>query len=140
MANPHVYRQQVWDALKTLPGITAYDGHVPVKVPQDAAGFILPYVVLFAGEGGEVPGERDMSNRVDLDGIRWDFQTTSVGASPGVCAQVARAVTLRITNLEIGNSHVVPNPEGFDQPTPVRDSTETPARFMLPRQWRLETT
>lgn len=143
MANPVVYREQVLDALRTLPGITVYDGYVPERAPEDEAGYILPYVVFFAGEGGEVGGgtpERDLSNQVDLDGLEWDFQTTAVGASPGVCTQVARAVTLRVANLPLGTSHVVPNPDGFTVPAPVRDSSETPARFMLPRQWRLATT
>lgn len=143
MANPIVYREQVLDALRSIPGITVFDGYVPTNIPQDPGGFIQPYVLFTAGEGGEVGGvdpERDLSNQVDLDGLIWDFQTTSVGASPGVCVAVARAVSLRMTNYPMGTSHVVPNPDGFVVPTPVRDSSETPARFMLPRPWRLATT
>lgn len=143
MANPVVYSEQVLTALRDIPGITVYDGYVPTTVPQDTAGFIHPYVVFFAGEGGEVGGnapERDLSNQVDMDGLIWDFQTTAVGASASVCRAVARAVSLRLINFPMGNSHVVPNPDGFTVGAPVRDSSETPARFMLPRQWRLATT
>lgn len=137
--NPLIYRAQVEAALRGIPGLGVYDGHVPEKIPVDSGGYVRPYVVLFAGDGEGVP-ERDMSNRVDLGGLRWDFQTTSVGASAAVCAAVAYDVRRAISNLELGRSHVVPNPDGFNQQTPLRDSSETPARFMLPHQWRLETT
>lgn len=143
MVDVDAFRTQVLNALRTIPGITVHDGYVPEELPEDDGGYILPYVVLFAGEGGEVGGaapERDLSNRVDMDGIVWDFQTTSVGADPSICAKVARDVSLVLANLPLGNSHVVPNPDGFTVSAPVRDSSETPARFMLPRPWRLATT
>lgn len=139
MADPTLYRQQVYAALQSLPGITAYDGYVPKKLPEDENHFILPYVVLWAGAGGEIP-ERDLSGRVDIAGLRWDIQTTAVGATPGVAADVGRAVYLRLSNMELGTHCLLPNPDGFSQSVPMLDPTETPVRFMLPQPWRLDTT
>lgn len=137
--HPKEYRARIEAALRGIQGLGFHDGYVPEDIPKDERGFIRPYVVLHMGSGDEVP-ERDMSNQVDLDGIRLDFQTTSVAASAAVCAAVDYDVARALTNLELGNSHVVPNPDGFSQEPPLRDSSETPARFMSPRQWRLETT
>lgn len=142
MANepdPSLYRAQVLAALRRLPGITVYDGHVPEKVPEDANHFILPYVVVWAGAGDEIP-ERDLSARVDTGGLRWDLQTTAVGASAGITANVARDVWLALVNLPLGTHCLLPNPDGFSQSVPVLDPTETPVRFMLPQPWRLDTT
>lgn len=138
MADPTLYRQQVYAALQSLPGITAYDGYVPEDLPEDANHYILPYVVLWAGAGGEIP-ERDLSARVDTAGLRWEVQTTAVGADPGICADVARAVYLRLANLELGTHYLLPDPDRV-QTVPVLDPTETPVRFMLPQPWRLDTT
>lgn len=139
MADPIQYRAVVIAALRTLSGVTVYDGYVPAKVPTDAAGYILPYVVFHGGTGDEIP-ERDLSNLVDLGGLRWDFQTNAVAANADICARVANDVRRKLTNLPVGKAHLLPNPDGFRQETPLRDSSETPARFMLPAPWRLETT
>jgi hypothetical protein len=139
MADVITYRAETITALQAITGITVYDGHVPKEVPEDAAGYVLPYVVLWAGVGDEIP-ERDLCNEVDLGGLRWDFQTTTVAASAGLCAQVANAVRLKLTNLPMGKDRVLPNPDGFRQEVPALDPTVTPARFMLPAPWRLETT
>lgn len=133
------HRAAVLAALRTLPGVTVYDGFVPDKVPVDRAGYILPYVVLFAGVGDEIP-ERDLSGRVDMGGLRWDFQTSSVAASADIAALVAADVRRKLTNLPLGSFHVLPDPDGMRQSAPIRDTTITPARFMLPAPWRLDTT
>lgn len=132
-------RAAVMAALRTIRGITVYDGSVPTKVPTDAAGYILPYVVFFGGVGDELP-ERDLSARVDLGGLRWDVQTTAVGASADICASVAQTVRRTLTNLPLGTHCLLPNPDGFKQETPISDTSITPARFMLPAPWRLDTT
>lgn len=139
MADVLTYRAETLTALRTIAGITVYDGYVPDKVPTDAAGYILPYVVLWAGVGDEIP-ERDLCGLVDLDGLRWDFQTTTVAASAGLCAQVGNVVRLTLTNLPMGSHHILPNPDGFRQEVPLLDESITPARFMLPAPWRLDTT
>ncbi|MET4059949.1 hypothetical protein ABIB35_001494 [Arthrobacter sp. UYP6] len=139
MADALPLRAAVLAALRSIRGITVYDGYVPDKVPVDAAQYILPYVVFFGGVGDEIP-ERDLSARVDLGGLRWDIQTTSVGANPDICASVAQTVRRTLTNLPLGTHYLLPNPDGFKQETPIRDTTITPARFMLPAPWRLDTT
>lgn len=139
MADAIQYRAAVLTALRILPGVTVYDGYVPDKVPVDRAGYILPYVVLFAGVGDEIP-ERDLSGRVDMGGLRWDPQTTTVGANADICARVAQDVRRTLTNLPLGTHCLLPNPDGFKQSAPIRDTTITPARFMLPAPWRLDTT
>lgn len=139
MADPTLYRSQVMAALRALPGITVYDGHVPSAVPVDPKGYPLPYVVLWGGVGNDL-GERDLSGRVDVTGLRWEPQTTAVGATASICADVARAVWLALTNLPLGTYYLLPNPDDLGQRVPVLDPTETPVRFMLPQLWRLDTT
>lgn len=133
------YRAAVISALEVATGVTVYDGDVPDKVPEDEAGFIEPYVVLFSGDGDSLP-ETDLSGRLDTAGLRWDFQTTSVGASPAACSGVAVVVRRTLINFELGTYHVLPSPSGFTGNVPVKDTTVSPHRFMLPRMWRLDTT
>lgn len=133
------YRSAVIAALRTIRGITVYDGNVPQKVPVDAAGYVLPYVVFHGGIGDEIP-ERDLSGRVDMGGLRWDPRTTTVAANADICARVAQDVRRALTNLPLGTHCLLPNPDGFKQETPFPDTTITPARFMLPAPWRLDTT
>lgn len=124
-------------ALGSVPGITEYDGSVPVKVPE-TDGYIDPYVVLWAGTGDE-PNEQPADGRQAGDSIIWDFQTTAVGATPGICRSVDKAVSAALVNLPVGTGRVRRNPDGFNQQAPILDTQTTPARFMLPRQWRLIT-
>lgn len=133
-----VYREEVLRMLRTIPGIEVHDGEVPDEIPEDENGFILPYVVLFSGDGEALP-ETDLSGRLDNTGLRWDFQTTSVGATPSVATSVAGAVRRSLTNLPLGTYHVLPA-EGFSGQAPLKDPDTNPPRFFLPRQWRLDTT
>lgn len=133
------YRAAVVHALRVGTGVTVYDGEVPERVPEDAAGYIEPYVVLFASDGDALQ-ETDLSGRLDMAGLRWDFQTTTVGASADVCSRVAGAVRRTLTNFPLGTYHVLPSPAGFTGATPVKDTTVAPVRFVLPRMWRLDTT
>lgn len=133
------YRAAIMAALRLRTGVAVYDGEVPDDIPEDEAGFIEPYVVLFSGDGDALP-ETDLSGRVDTAGLRWDFQTTSVGASPAVCSAVARNVRLTLTNFPLGTYHVLPSPMALGVSAPLKDTDTTPARFFLPREWRLDTT
>lgn len=132
------YRAEVVRALEIATAVTVYDGEVPDEVDEDSNGFILPYVVLFSGDGDAIP-EVDLSNRRDMDGLRWEFQTTSVGATPDVAARVAGVVRRALTNRPMGTYHILPAEE-FGIRAPVKDTTINPVRFFLPRQWRLDTT
>lgn len=134
-----VYQAQVVRALEIATGITVYDGEVPDEVEEDSNGYILPYVVLFSGDGNSLP-EADLSGRLDLAGLRWDFQTTSVGATADIASRVARTVRRTLTNFPLGTYHVLP-PEGYTGlQAPVKDPGTNPVRYFLPRQWRLDTT
>ena len=124
-------------ALRTLPQITVFDGHVPAKVPE-MGGYVLPYVVIWAGIGDE-PQEQTSCGVHSTDTLIWDFQTTTVGATADVCRRVAQDVKTALNNLPTGTGRVRPNPDGFQQQTPILDTSVTPARFMLPVQWRLIT-
>lgn len=124
-------------ALGTIPSISVFDGQVPTKVPE-AGGYILPYVVLWAGIGDN-PGEQTSCGTHSTDTLIWDFQTTAVGATPDICRRVAQDTKAALTNLRSGTGRVRPNPDGFQQQTPIPDNSVSPARFMLPTQWRLIT-
>lgn len=133
------YRAAVIAALEVGTGVTVYDGWVPEDVAEDEAGFVEPYVVLYSGDGDAIP-ERGLSGHLDLDSLRWDFQTTAVGASPQVCGDVGGRVRRTLTNLALGTYHILPSPVSYTGTVPVKDVTVNPARFMLPRVWRLDTT
>jgi hypothetical protein len=124
-------------ALRTIPGITVYDGSVPTSVPQ-AGAYINPYIVLWAGNGDE-PDELTADGIQDGDSIVFDFQTTVVGANPDICRAVTKAAKAKLTNLQAGTGRIRRNPEGFNQQSPILDTQTSPARFMLPLQWRLIT-
>lgn len=132
------YRAAVVSALYVATGVTVYDGEVPDEVEEDDNGFILPYVVLFSGDGDSIP-EMDLSHRLDLAGLRWEFQTTSVGATAAVAAQVGSSVRRALTNFPLGTHHILPAEE-YGVRAPIKDTNISPARFFLPRQWRLDTT
>jgi hypothetical protein len=114
-----------------------YDGYVPEKVAE-TDGYIDPYVVLWAGLG-ENPFEPTACGIHSTDTVVWDFQTTVVGADANICRRAAREVRNRLVNLVVGTGRVIPNPDGFHQQTPILDTQTTPARFMLPLQWRITT-
>lgn len=137
MVDPVALHALILPRLDVLPGSTAYAGQVPTKLPVDGAGYVLPYIVLYAGLGGDVPEERDLSGLVDTDTVDWPFQTTCVGASSTICLALARDVSRALTNLPVGNGFV--KPAGFETPMPLVDNQVTPARYYMPLQWRLLT-
>lgn len=121
-----------------VPGdLGFFDGYVPLKVPE-TDGFIDPYVVLWAGVGDN-PFEPTACGTHNTDTLVWDFQTTVVGATAETCRQAASAVRAALVNLPIGTGHVKPNPDGYNQQSPILDTQSSPSRFMLPLQWRITT-
>lgn len=114
-----------------------FDGYVPEKVTE-TNGYIDPYVVLWAGMGDN-PFEPTACGTHNEDTLIWDFQTTVVGASPEACRSAAKMVKAQLTNLVIRTGKVRPNPDGFNQQSPILDTQATPSRFMLPLQWRITT-
>lgn len=85
----------------TSPSFSFYDGYVPTSVPE-SGGYILPYVVLWAGDG-EPADQQTACGLQGTSGLQWDFQTTIVTASPDVCRRVAQDVRAALTNLAAGN-------------------------------------
>lgn len=132
-------RAAIIRALEVATGHKVYEGEAPDEVDEDAAGYIRPYIILFSGDGDTLP-ETDLSGRLDLGGLRWDFQTTTVAATPGICSQVGGKVRRTLTNFPLGTYHVLPSPSGFENRIPIRDTTINPVRYFLPRMWRLDTT
>lgn len=137
MVDPSALTGPVLTALRAVQGITVYDGAVPKAVPE-TDGYIDPYVVLWAGVGDE-PNELTADGIQDGDSIVWDFQTTIVGADPSICRSVDTAVSIALRNLRVRTGRVRRNPDGFNQDIPRLDTETSPARYWLPRQWRLIT-
>lgn len=129
--------QTVTEALEALDDVGFHDGYVPKSLPE-TDGYIDPYVVLWAGLGDNPP-ELTACGSHGTDTLIWDFQTTAVGANATICRDVAADIKTALTNLTAGTGRVRPNPDGFNQQTPILDTQTSPARFMLPLQWRLIT-
>lgn len=138
MADPTTFPDILRGAILSSPDLDQFfDGHVPEKV-DETGGYIDPYVVLWAGLGDN-PFEPTACGTHNEDTLIWDFQTTVVAASADVCRRAAKDVKARLMNLSIGTGRVKPNPDGFNQQSPLLDTQITPARFMLPLQWRITT-
>jgi hypothetical protein len=120
-----------------ITGTTNYDGHVPTKVPE-AGGYILPYFVNWFGTGDN-PDEVTSDGKQPTDSLIWDFQITAVASNAAACRSVAQALKQKLKNRRIGKGTLRLNPDGFNQQAPILDTTITPARFILPLQWRLIT-
>lgn len=135
MADDVALMEEITALLKTLPEVTVYDGIVPEKLPTDGV-YIRPYVVLWAGVGGD-PREVASSGEGSSDSTILDFQTTAVGATSTVCRQVAQALKKLLGNARIGTGRIRMNPDGFVAGAPTPDTSESPAVFLLPLQWRL---
>lgn len=138
MVDAQALSDVVLAALHTVPDTGGlYDGYVPVKVPE-TDGYPDPYIVLWAGTG-DSPRDLTADGKDSTDTLVWDFQTTAVGATPAICRAVDKAIGQVLVNLPVGTGRVRRNPDGFNQQAPFLDTTSTPSRFMLPRQWRLIT-
>lgn len=142
MVDPNELHAIVFNRLKAISelGGRVHDGYVPDKIATDAAGYVLPYVVVFSGIGSDLPAERDLTMLDDVGVLDWATQTTCVGPAPPQCLGVAQLVRSSLQNLPIGRGWLQTDVEAFRTVTPIRDTTITPARFFLPLRWRLITT
>lgn len=132
---------QIKARLDALPGLfpgNVFDSQVPSTLPKDGAGFIRPYVVIFAGTATDIPEERDLTNLADVGISDFRFQTNCVGATGSHARDVADAVRLAITNLPIGAGFIKPDPDSFRTDV-LPDNQVIPARFYMPLMWRLTT-
>lgn len=137
MADPTTFIETIEYAILKVPNMGFYDGFVPEKVPE-FGGYIQEYTVLWAGLG-ENPFEPTSCGTWNEDTLIWDFQTTVVGADVDICRKAGRLVKAELMNLVIGTGKVRPNPDGFNQQSPLLDTQAVPSRFMLPLQWRITT-
>lgn len=138
MANPVALAEAVTTALGTVTGISVFDGNVPNKVPETADGYILPYAVLWAGNGDN-PDEVPADGKQATDVLIWDFQVTVVASNPAAVRAVMHSVRLALINLPVGTGRIRMNPDGFSRQAPIQIPEVTPVRFMLPLQLRLIT-
>lgn len=140
MADELQVTADILTALRSIRDLNGrlHDGYVPTKIPTDAAGYVLPYVVFFGGIGDHF-NERATDGTVPTDGLVYDFQTTCVGPGAAQVLAAAQLVRRTLINRRTGTGRIIPNPDGFNQQSPIPDTTITPVRFMLPLQWRLLT-
>lgn len=132
----------VLTALGAITGLTGgvYDGQVPDAIPSDGK-WVRPYAVLWAGAGGDIPTERDLTGLADVGTLDWRPQVTVVGASASVCRQASTAVLTALSNLSIpGGGWLIPDADINTQLVPIPDNTVTPARVFLPLRFRAVTT
>ena len=138
MVDPTPLAAAVEAALNTVTGISTHDGLVPRDVPATAEGYVLPYAVLWAGDGDE-SNETTADGEQPTDTLTWDFQVTVVASNVAACRSVAHSVKLALINLRVGTGIVRKNPDGFDSPTPIPVPEVSPARYMKPLYFRLIT-
>lgn len=134
--------QTVLTILEGISGLKGgvYDGQVPDQIPSDGK-YVRPYAVLWAGTGGDLPDERDLTGLTDVHGLDWRPQVTVVAASASVCRDAARAVRLALTNVPVpGGGWLQPDDDLNRQLVPIPDNTITPARVFLPLRFRAVTT
>jgi hypothetical protein len=138
VVDPTPLSEAVVAALGTVTGISVYDGLVPRDVPATAEGYVLPYAVLWAGDGNE-SSETTSDGNQPTDTLTWDFQVTVVASNVAACRAVAHSVKLALINLRVGTGIVRKNPDGFDESVPIPVPEVAPARYMKPIQFRLIT-
>jgi hypothetical protein len=141
--DPYVLYIKARDRLGTITklGGNIYDGVVPTSLPKDVNGYIKPYVVIFAGTGGDLLGETSYTQETDMDVLSWPFQTTVVAADVISCMRLGHDVRIALTNHPVLGGFI--RPDGYSETgalLPQRDDQVTPARFFLPLQWRITTT
>jgi hypothetical protein len=134
--------ERIKTQLATVPGLfpgNVFDSQVPTTLPKDSAGFIRPYVVIFAGTATDIPEERDLTNLADMSVSDFRFQTNCVGPTGSHARDLADAIRLALTNLPVGGGFIKPDPDSFRTDV-LPDNQVIPARFYMPLMWRLTTT
>ena len=140
MVDPNVLFAELVALLKGLRDFDdrVYDGYAPDKIPTSGE-FIKPYLLVMAGIGSDLEGERDLTQAVDQEVLDWNFQINAVGPTPSTARQAAQVVRRALTDHALGGGWIKPDGESFRNSTPVKDTQVSPARFFLPLQWRLTT-
>lgn len=126
-------------ALQSIAGVTVFDGHVPDTVPQDAAGYVRPYIAVYLGGPVGLAEETTVCGAYDTGSQTHGFQTTVVGATAQHVRAVAGEAVAALTNLWVGAGRVCPVWEQHASTVPLIDPGTSPARYFLPLQWDLTT-
>ena len=122
--------------LRTLPGLRggAHVGNVPATLPQDTAGRVYPYAVIWAGILSPVPDD-DVSGRIYQAGQTGEFTTTVASGDWAWTAAAARDVKHALTGALGGRV----KPQRLQQSIAqvMTDPAERPARYYIPLTWTL---
>ena len=122
--------------LRALPGLRGgvHVGTVPATLPQDTAGRVYPYAVIWAGILSPVPDD-DVSGRIYQAGQAGEFTTTVASGDWTWTTGAARDVKHTLTDALDGRV----KPQRLQQSIAqvMTDPAERPARYYIPLTWTL---
>ena len=122
--------------LRTLPGLRGgvHLGNVPATLPQDTAGRVYPYAVIWAGVLSPVPDD-DVSGRIYQAGQAGEFTVTVASGDWAWTVPAARDVKHTLTDALGGRV----KPQRLQQSLAqvMTDPAERPARYYIPLTWTL---
>ena len=122
--------------LRALPGLRGgvHVGNVPAALPQDTAGRVYPYAVIWAGVLSPVPDD-DVSGRIYQAGQTGEFTVTVASGDWAWTTGAARDVKHTLTGALDGRV----KPQRLQQSIAqvMTDPAERPARYYIPLTWTL---
>lgn len=137
MTTPDELHAATLALIKTIPGMTVFDGDVPTTLLRDGAGRVYPYVVLWPSAGYR-PNEiaDDLAGTPDGT-LEWPFQVT---VASGDVMWTLGAV--RVVRAKLAGAWLTPRTgrlrEDPGAPNIARDPDVTPARFFVPLLFRTQ--
>ena len=131
---PHY--QDIAALLRALPGLRGgvHVGNVPATLPQDTAGRVYPYAVIWAGILSPVPDD-DVTGRIYGAGQTGEFTVTVASGDWTWTTGAARDVKHALTGALDGRV----KPQRLQQSIAqvMTDPAERPARYYIPLTWTL---
>ncbi|WP_271437724.1 hypothetical protein [Micrococcus luteus] len=122
--------------LRAIPGLRGgvHLGAVPATLPQDTAGRVYPYAVIWAGVLSPVPDD-DISGRTYQAGQAGEFTVTVASGDWAWTTPAARDVKHALTGALDGRV----KPQRLQQSLAqvMTDPAERPARYYIPLTWTL---
>ena len=109
-------------------------GNVPATLPQDTAGRVYPYAVIWAGVLSPVPDD-DVTGRIYQAGQTGEFTVTVASGDWTWTTGAARDVKHTLTGALDGRV----KPQRLQQSIAqvMTDPAERPARYYIPLTWTL---
>ena len=136
----------VWDVIKgALSGISGLDesrvfyGAVPVQIPTDQNGYILPYVVVWPGPGVSLD-EQVLSGLQGRDAAQYSFQTTAVALD--ILSQLVPMtgdIADVLTDLQVGSGTVKADIPQQSTAGVLPSPDTNPVEYFVPLRWDLVT-